>query len=60
MEVKRTRQDIDRVNDAREKEQLAASEKIEDLNVELRQIEIQKQAFRKEMLQTEQELRGKL
>ena len=50
VEVKRTRLDIYRVNDAREKEQLAASEKIDDLNVELRQIEIQKQAFRKEML----------
>jgi hypothetical protein len=44
----------------RQKEIVAAQEKIEDSNIELRQIEQQRISFRKEMDQTEAELRVKL
>jgi len=52
--------DVERVINIREKEVEQANEKMEDFNIELRQIEQQKLAFRKEMDLTETELRQKL
>lgn len=60
MESKRVQSDIQRVVDTRDREVMGANERMEDLNIELRQIEQQKIAFRQEMQQTEVELRQKL
>lgn len=60
VDTKRVVSDVLRVVEMREKEIQLGDEKMEDMNIELRQIESQKIAFRKEMQHTEVELRQKL
>lgn len=52
--------EIDRVFKLQEKDADDAQDKIEELNLELKQIEVSKLEFRHEMELTEKELKGKL
>lgn len=60
VEAKRFTADKNRIIELREREISQSNERMEDLNIELRQIEHQKINFRQEMQQTELELRAKL
>lgn len=50
-------QDVEKVESMRAKEIQDHFDRVEELNIELRQIEYQKLTFRKEMEKTEKELR---
>ncbi len=60
VENKRVLQDIDKVAAICFKEVQAHEDRIAEMNIEVRQIENQKISFRREMEQTELELRSKL
>lgn len=60
IEVKRLWSDINRVKDFSLKEKQTAKERKEEIGIELNQIKISKESFRKEMDQTERELRIQL
>ena len=57
VEVKRLWSDINRVKDLSLKEKQTAKERKEEIGIELNQVKISKESFRKEMDQTERELR---
>ena len=58
--MKRTISDEERVRNKAHKEKQEAVEKAEEFEIELKQIEVSRQDFRREMNQTELELRRKL